>query len=64
MEQKNTKDKDMRLMSIPEVCERLSIGHWMVYRQIHSKALKTVKIGKRRLVSTRALDEFINSMEQ
>ena len=63
MEQ-NNKDMDMRLISIPEACKRLGIGHWLVYEQIHRKALKTVKIGKRRLVSIKALNEFIASMEQ
>jgi len=64
MEQNNIKESDMRLLSIQEVCKRLGVGHWMVYQQIHRKALKTVKMGKRRLVSTRALDEFIDSMER
>jgi len=65
MEQNNQQPSaNMRLLSIREVCERLGVGHWMVYEQIRRKALKTVKIGKRRLVSTRALDEFINAMER
>ena len=55
---------DMRLLSVPEACKRLGVGHWMVYQLIHQGNLKTVKIGKRRLVSTRAIDEFISSMEQ
>ena len=63
MEQ-NIKDAELRLLSIPEACKRLGIGHWAMYQQIHRKALKTVKIGKRRLVSTRALEDFINSMER
>ena len=64
MEQNSYKDTDIRLLSIPEACERLGIGHWMAYRLIHQGSLKTVKIGKRRLVSTRAVDRFIDSMEQ
>jgi excisionase family DNA binding protein len=63
MEQ-DSKDTDMRLLSIPEVCKRLGIGHWSVYKQINKKALKTVKIGKRRLVSVKALNDFISSLEQ
>ncbi len=34
-----------------------------MYTQIGKKAIKTVKIGKRRLVSTRALNEYITSLE-
>jgi len=64
MEQNTKKDTDVRLMSIPEACKRLGVGHWAVYQQINKKALKTVKIGKRRLVSVNALNEFITSLEQ
>ena len=63
MEQNTANDTNMRLISIPEACKRLGIGHWNIYRQISKKALKTVKIGKRRLVSIRALNEFITSLE-
>lgn len=59
-----TNDTDMRLISIPEACERLGIGSWSAYQLINRQALKTVKIGKRRLVSVRAVNEFINSLEQ
>ena len=64
MEQSVTKYNDMRLISIPEACKRLGIGHWSVYQQINKNALKTVKIGKRRLISVNALNEFITSLEQ
>jgi excisionase family DNA binding protein len=64
MEQNIAKDNDMRLISIPEACKRLGIGHWSVYQQINKKALRTVKIGKRRLVSVRALNDFITSLER
>ena len=59
-----TKDTDIYLISIPEACKRLGIGHWSIYQQINKKSLKTVKIGKRRLVSVRAINEFIASLEQ
>jgi len=64
MEQNIAKDTDMRLISIPEACKRLGIGHWAVYQQIKNKALKTVKIGKRRLVSVSALNAFITALEE
>jgi excisionase family DNA binding protein len=53
-----------RLINIPDVCKILGVGHWMVYKQINEKALKTIKIGRRRLVSVDALNEFIKSLEQ
>jgi excisionase family DNA binding protein len=64
MGQNLTTDTDIRLISIPEACKRLGIGSWNMYQQINKKALKTVKIGKRRLVSVKALHEFITSLEQ
>jgi excisionase family DNA binding protein len=63
MEQKIS-DTDMRLISIPEASKRLGIGVWAVYQQIQKRNLKTVKIGGRRLVSTKTLDEFITAMEK
>ena len=64
MEQNVAKDTDMRLISIPEACKRLGVGHWAVYQQINKRALRTVKIGKGRLVSVRALNDFIRSLER
>jgi excisionase family DNA binding protein len=60
----DVKGEPLQLLSIKEVCQRLGVGHWAVYQQINRRALKTVKIGKRRLVSTRAVEEFINNQEQ
>jgi excisionase family DNA binding protein len=64
MEQNKTENHGVRLMSVQEASRQLGVGHWMMYQLIHQKSLKTVKIGKRRLVSSRAIDEFISSMEQ
>jgi len=58
------KENETRLLSVKETCRRLGIGHWAVYQQIHSHNLKTVKIGKRRLISTKAIDEFISKQER
>ncbi len=59
-----TKDADIRLISIPEACKMLGIGQWSIYQQINKKALKTVKIGGRRLVREQTLSEFVKAMEQ
>ena len=63
MEQK-TIDSEMRLLSVREACNRLGIGHWAVYQQINKGALKSVKIGGRRLISVKTLNDFITSLEQ
>jgi len=64
MEQNTTKDNDIRLISVPEACKRLGIGQWNVYQQINKNALKSVKIGKRRLISVNALNHFIKTLEK
>ncbi len=65
MEQSNNNIKnEVRLLSVKEAGSRLGIGHWTVYQLIHQHALKTVKIGKRQLISSRAIDEFITGQER
>ncbi len=59
-----TNDTDIRLISISEACKRLGISHWSIYQQINNKALKTVKLGGRRLVREQTLSEFVKAMEQ
>ena len=62
MEQK-TKETEMRLLSVKETCERLGIAHATFYDLVRQHSLKTVKIGKRRLISTRAIEEYIAKEE-
>jgi Predicted transcriptional regulator len=64
MEQIIIDNTDMRLLSIPEASKRLGIGVWAVYQQMNKGALKTIKIGGRRLIAVKTLNEFIKSMEQ
>ena len=59
-----TNDADIRLVSIKEAQKILGISNWAIYQQINRKALKTVKIGGRRLVRAQALGEFVKAMEQ
>jgi len=55
---------DIRLLNINQVCAALNMGRVKVYELINRKRLKSVKIGTRRLVSTRALNDFINRLEE
>ena len=64
MEQIIKNDADMRLISVTETSKRLGIGVWAVYQQMNKGALKTIKLGGRRLVSVNTLNEFIRSLEQ
>lgn len=55
---------ELQLLSIPEACKLLGIGSWAMYQQINRRSLKTIKIGGRRLVSVRALNEFVETLEK
>ena len=61
------RNEDMRIIpqlySIAEACQILRIGHWMIYKLINENKLKTVAIGKRRLVSADSLRSFIAELE-
>ena len=48
-----------QLLTVAEVCTRLRISRWTFYRLVHTRQLRTVKIGSARRVSTTAVAEFI-----
>jgi len=54
----------VRLLNIDQVCAALNMGRVKVYELINRKHLKSIKIGARRLVSVRALNEFIERLEE
>jgi excisionase family DNA binding protein len=55
---------NLQLLSLDEVCRRLNIGHWMIYKLIGDDKISTVKIGKRRFVTIKALSNFIEWLER
>lgn len=52
-----------RLNTVAEMLERLCISRATGYRLIHSGALRTVQIGRRRLVPEQAIIDYIASLE-
>ncbi|ROZ53831.1 DNA-binding protein [Rhodococcus sp. WS1] len=52
-----------RLHTIPEALDRLGIGRTTLFGLIKSGAIRSVTIGKRRLVSEAALCEYIERLE-
>lgn len=52
----------LRLYAIAEVREALGVSHWQVYQLINSRQLKSVKIGRRRLVPAVELANYIESL--
>jgi excisionase family DNA binding protein len=50
---------DKLLLTTTEAAERLGIGRSSLYDLIRSNRLRTVKIGRRRLVPLAALDDVV-----
>ena len=53
-----------RLHTVEEVMERLCIGRSTAFGLIGSQQLRSVKVGRRRLVSEAALIEFIEDLDR
>ena len=51
------------LLTVQEAADRLRISRWSVYNLIRAKQLRTIKIGRRRLVTPAALAEYIKVLE-
>lgn len=49
----------LQLCTITETCDLLGVSRWQVYQLINQNELRTVKIGRRRLVPLRELDGFV-----
>ncbi len=50
------------LLTVDEAAEHLRVSRWTVYNLIRSNQLRTVKIGRRRLVTLAALSECVESL--
>jgi excisionase family DNA binding protein len=51
-----------RLLPVEAVMGQLNIGRSSVFKLIDSKKLRSVKIGRRRLVPQSAVDEFVANL--
>jgi excisionase family DNA binding protein len=51
----------VELLSIPEVCQELSMGKSWVYRQIKSGGLPSVKLGRSIKIKRQDLEEYLES---
>lgn len=50
------------VLTVDEAAERLRVSRWTLYNLIRSNQLRTVKIGRRRLVPVDALAEYLNQL--
>jgi excisionase family DNA binding protein len=52
-----------RLLTVQEAADQLRISRWLIYNLIRANQLRTVRIGRRRLVTPAALAECIAMLE-
>lgn len=50
------------LLTVDEAAESLRVSRWTVYNLIRSNQLRTVKIGRRRLIEVAALNECVEAL--
>jgi excisionase family DNA binding protein len=55
---------DVTLFTIDEAAAQLRVSRWTVYNLIRSGQLRTIKIGRRRLVPIDALNECLEHLKE
>ncbi|GLY78472.1 helix-turn-helix domain-containing protein [Actinoallomurus iriomotensis] len=50
------------VLTVDEAAERLRVSRWTVYNLIRSNQLRTVKIGRRRLITAAAITECLDRL--
>ncbi|MFF5264357.1 helix-turn-helix domain-containing protein [Actinomadura viridis] len=52
------------VLTVDEAAERLRVSRWTLYNLIRSNQLRTIKIGRRRLVPVNALAEYLDLLAE
>ena len=62
----NTGEDHMKKLgySISTLCESTEVGKDTVYQAINSGELKSVKLGRRRIIRTEAAEEWLKNLEK
>jgi excisionase family DNA binding protein len=55
---------DNGLLTVTEVCARLRISRWGFYRLLHQNELRSITIGRRRLVPHTELNRFLAALNE
>ncbi|MGI5224045.1 helix-turn-helix domain-containing protein [Actinoallomurus sp. CA-142502] len=50
------------VLTVDEAAERLRVSRWTLYNLIRSNQLRTVKIGRRRLIPVSAITECLEQL--
>ena len=57
-------DAQPQLFSIDQVMERLGVGRNTIFNLLSSGQLRSVKLGRRRMISEAAICDFIAAIDQ
>lgn len=57
-------DPNQITVSVDEAVRRLGLSRMTIYRLIQTDQLRTLKVGRRRLIRVTELDRFIAAMER
>lgn len=60
----NGPSPQLLLLRVDEAAERLNLGRTVMYELIRSRRLRSVKIGRSRLIPAAALAEFVRELER
>ncbi|TDD73480.1 DNA-binding protein [Actinomadura darangshiensis] len=52
------------VLTVDEAAERLRVSRWTLYNLIRSNQLRTIKIGRRRLVPANALADYLDQLTE
>lgn len=55
---------EKKLYSIEDVIEATSLGRTTLFALVRDGKIRSVKVGRRRMISAAALDEFIAGLEE
>jgi excisionase family DNA binding protein len=51
------------MLTVPEACKNLRISKHLIYKLINDGSLTSVRIGRRRLISSASVARFISQLE-
>lgn len=54
---------DKTLLTVTEAADRLSLGRSRLYEEISSGRLRSIQVGRRRLIPVDALGDFVRAIE-
>lgn len=61
---KSSEPSKTDLLTVKEVCDKLRISAWSFHKLVNRGEIKTIKIGRRRLMTRAALEEFIEKRSE